>query len=78
MESWRLGCGDDRRLRLRNRRGQREGQGETASGRRPRFHLDVAAMLPGQLSREVEAETSSSDMTGPHVLDPLEPVEEAR
>ena len=34
-------------------------------------------MLPGQLSREVEAETSSSDMTGPDVLDPLEPVEQA-
>ena len=35
-------------------------------------------MLPSQLSREIEAKTGSADVTGLDVLEPLEPIEEAR
>src|SRR5438445_346955 len=68
---------DDRHLRLLDRPGQWERQGEAASGPWPRFHLDVATMLAGQLSGEVEAKTGSGDMAGLQVLEPLEAVEEA-
>src|ERR1700730_6866986 len=78
MRHRRLGLGPDRLARLGSREGQGEREREGAAGLQLGLYEDVAAMLAGQLTRKVETQPGAADVAGLTVLDPLEPVEQAR
>src|ERR1700682_6214045 len=57
---------------------QRKHEAEGAAGADLGLDADVAAVLAGQLSREVESDSRAANVAGLSILDPLETVEQSR